>query len=462
MLPGLLTVCLIALTLPIGPAAAVETMTFIVEKNVSVPDDPAQNQTGEKQTVLLEPARFIVASDDQTEIVDFAREIIVYINHIDRTVYKTSLYWFPAFQAYEKQNRIALGRLAEQVEGGAGGESGLKTRLIDLEMIFGQTRNSPIEGEINIESTDASGQLIYEGEALATYRLPAQAADRTRVPQVLLPTYGKYLLYKHRAHPRLERRLFDTEMLFSSLQYENREKPQPTWTFQYTLSETDAPFKWQDVAEQARTYKTIEAGSERLSAIIEASRVSPSPTLEDNAKTVQQVASGGDPLTTYLSFIAMMLQHGQDKASALDPKVLEDVQRVVGNIGRENFQRLNNAIGNQSSPGASEQAITVLEEIRDNVRQGGGVLNVFIGNHHAALRRYDLAVDHIMRALEAYPHLTSAYWDLGDHLFKLYQMPDAWAAWTHMREINPTHPMIVQIDRLEENIRNTLPEYFLQ
>ena len=89
-------------------------------------------------------------------------------------------------------------------------------------------------------------------------------------------------------------------------------------------------------------------------------------------------------------------------------------------------------------------------------------MNVFIGNHHAALRRYDLAVDHIMRALEAHPYLTSAYWDLGDHLFKLYQMPDAWAAWTHMREINPTHPMIVQIDRLEENIRNTLPEYFLQ
>ena len=81
----------------------------------------------------------------------------------------------------------------------------------------------------------------------------------------------------------------------------------------------------------------------------------------------------------------------------------------------------------------------------------------------AAIRVY---VDEVERAKELYvealklnPWLLGAYKDLGDCYLREYGMARAWRCWDAARRLAPSHPLLREVDKLEQRLVAEHPEY---
>ena len=435
------------------PAYAADTLSFdltLVKTSVGA-EEAAQSagssvpiRTEERSRVVLTTDGFVVETSERTTALDLDSEQLTYFNHADRSYLALPIYWLPAFYAYEKQNRIVLAEAARR--------AGLKmpgARLVDIEMVFGAAPDSETLNALRVASAGESKDLIYEEETLASYTL----ADLD-VPDSLRESNRLYLLYYHPFHQVLRDKLAGSGKLFQSLSYISHEDGRAK-TFQFEQVEHGT----RDAAAAIPVgYRQRFASDDRLNAVIELSKRTPIKTNADFVKKAEAALRSDDPTGVITTVFAYTMQVDTNDLGPLD----DLFKQAVAAMGTSSFLALSRAIANQDSAKAAQGAIRHLETVRDLRPSDGHLLNVYIGNHYAALGDTQKAIDLQLGVLETQPNLTSVYKDLGDHYARLYQMGDAWSAWTRMREINAEHPLVAAVDKLERALLHLYPHFFRQ
>lgn len=157
-------------------------------------------------------------------------------------------------------------------------------------------------------------------------------------------------------------------------------------------------------------------------------------------------------LAAILGFLEINLMTGRDlppefeanrAAIVADP----DVRTLLTNL-------------NPESEDAATKSLDALTRLQLAAPGKAYVTGIFKANIAGRLGRREDAFRDYQIALLANPLITGVWKDLGEHLFEAYNPYDAWRCWDIARMLAPGHPLLAEVNALEERLLKEFPEYF--
>lgn len=161
------------------------------------------------------------------------------------------------------------------------------------------------------------------------------------------------------------------------------------------------------------------------------------------------VARQGRVLEGLLAFLALSLEQ-----PVAMPLALADAVKASRD------PRLAPIVG--ARPGSADEAranADALGALRDEVDAHAEALFAMEAALRAALNEIEWAKALYIEALALNPWLVGAYKDLGDCYLREYEMTRAWRCWDAARRLAPTHPLLREVDGLEQGLVAKHPEY---
>ena len=411
-------------------------------------EKPEESETKEQTfVVILEPSKISVRTGDTEKIYDFSDDTLTLINHEKKELQKTSLYAIPAFNDYEKKNRLVLSNVFEGAKIDV-----LKTDMFYLETLFGDNPASEIAKKVEIKEEGNTTRYIYKNEDVTTVSFPEYPID-----EALKDAYKKYLVYEHSVHPMVWDEMSKKGAVFSSLSYQI--KQEVPVLIEKSFSASGISDKDIEPISVPETYTKNYASDEKLDRIIKRSMTEERKTPESFFVEMDALYKQKKYIDAALAFFEYTVQVGEVDDVQAHKEIL---QRVFKGAPKESgVMQLGAAISQQ--PKSKEQlqkAIQTIEAFRKKDLTHGYILNVYLANYLDMAGKTEQAKVLMLEALEHNPFLTGAYKDLGDKYFRSYDMWNAWACWDYMRKINPDHMLVSHIAGMEKKIREIHPVYF--
>ncbi|MBL8821766.1 MAG: hypothetical protein JNJ77_04195 [Planctomycetia bacterium] len=166
---------------------------------------------------------------------------------------------------------------------------------------------------------------------------------------------------------------------------------------------------------------------------------------------MKKAVEAGRPLDAFLLAI-------NDGLSYSDSQAAQNLRKLnVFQSENEQLKSFTQTFGNRKS---EKESIEILEKIDRTGLNYGYVLETQLGGMKMQNASGE-AKGHYLKAIEANPHLTGAYVDLGKVLQSMYRTPDAWKCWELARQIDPKHGMVLGVLKLEKQLFEMHPEFFL-
>ncbi len=396
--------------------------------------------------VTLALKEISVRSGDNERVYDFSSNTLAYVDHSQKQFLKISLYAIPAFKDYEKRNRQMLSTAGQK----AGIES-LGTNQFELEMMFGADVDGYVAKNIEVRREGKAHKFYYEGEEVVSYQLSERA-----IPQALADIYKKYLTYEHNVHSVIVENLSASGLVFSSFQYRNKQVVPFLTKSAYVLASSNGGHS--KSISMPENYQETYASDQRLDKVIRLAKAQKEKSVDYYASRINKLFDMDKYIEASLVFHEYSIHHGLKDIDKIKPAIQRVFKQSPPQSGLKN---LTAAISRQpSSRQGMQEAIKLIEDAQSKVSAHGYVLNVYLANYYDAIGQNKKAIDLILKALEQNPFLTGAYRDLGNKYFKAYEMPDAWASWDQMRRVNPDHQLALDINNMEQAIRQQHPAYF--
>ncbi|MDQ1832020.1 hypothetical protein [Massilia scottii] len=107
-----------------------------------------------------------------------------------------------------------------------------------------------------------------------------------------------------------------------------------------------------------------------------------------------------------------------------------------------------------------EAAVARLQDMRKHTTRRQHILALYEANYRAKLGDIRGAMPLYASALRANPALAGAYKDMGDALFKSYDMPRAWRSWDAGRRMAPGLGTFKAVNQYEQVLLREHPEFF--
>jgi hypothetical protein len=379
----------------------------------------------------------VVATPDQTTVVDFARRLR-FDQPKDQPAIVSSLFAYVGGRDREMENRKYLAGMFASA--GAPNPMPLATSEQSLSMLA----DPPVAG---IQSEEKNGVIRFRWKAVqlgefTTDVLPATESERKAFAQLIRYTYG--------AHPRILAALVAAAGIPRRLTLiQDFNASEYRMTVEKLEHLPTAPY----VAPSSVTHAL--ASDPRFGTAYKAAAALTSDAVQAKAG---ELASAGDaaidnnnPLVAFLLYMEAYLMTGtappglSRNASAWnsDPAV----SRVRGAI-------------QPKSADEAHQALKVLAEARNQVPDRAQVLHIFEANIHTNLREGAEAYESFRAALTANPAIAGVWHDLGDLFLGHYAANEAWDAWDLARQLAPHHGLLASNEELEKRLLAKYPEFF--
>ena len=203
--------------------------------------------------------------------------------------------------------------------------------------------------------------------------------------------------------------------------------------------------------------KSIQTKEARLSALIERLGANPAIKRQQIEKSVLNNAArlikANNLEGAMLAYLEHMLITGQSTLSWSEAE-----QTLL--LNSEKVTSMLQAGQNPNNREAAESAVENLEAIRNKQSAGAHILKIFEANTRAKLRQSKLAIDLMLEALAENPYIAGAWKDTGDIYFNSFETYRAWLCWDIARKINPNHPLLDSVNKLENQLLTKYPELF--
>lgn len=161
------------------------------------------------------------------------------------------------------------------------------------------------------------------------------------------------------------------------------------------------------------------------------------------------VAREGRVFEALLAFIALSLEHPVSMPPALADAVKASPDPHTAMVAGAQPRNADEARAHADA----------LAALRAKVDAHAEALLAMEAAIRASLDEVERAKELYVEALKLNPRLLGAYKDLGDCYLREYEMDRAWRCWDAARRLAPSHPMLRDVDGLEQRLVAEHPEY---
>ncbi len=158
----------------------------------------------------------------------------------------------------------------------------------------------------------------------------------------------------------------------------------------------------------------------------------------------------------YLDAILAYLEYNLSTGLPLPETYWEHKEVMEQN---ENVKALLGAM-EQSSKADGEISYNIFKALEEKAVHQKHLFNIFKGTTQMRIGNHSKAAVLFYKALEAAPHVTGVYKDLGGVFFGKYEMVLAWRCWDLGRSISPTQKMLEDVTEYECKLSSMYPEFF--
>lgn len=407
-----------------------------VRREVSV-DGQSTPAALQEVTVILAADYLEIAEQGERIVHDFPARRSYRVK--GEEVLNRSLYADLGFRVAEMRNRLGL----QEAMKGSGQESDLLGDSVLVEHLF--SIDDEVTESALTKTKGAVTSFKHRGKLLAEFSSQGKKLEPDQMKAFL-----RFLRYYCGGHPDILADLALTGTLpeETRLDFYNLNEV-VSYRIHLGGSQTHAAarpdFSSVPMSPPAEPLKTLGEAALRLSAQTVAQAAG-------NAREASQKAlTQADVLGAALRLFEAMLMDGGD--------ITGDLTRMRPNLeaNPDAAALMSALLDGDQDPAAGEKALLPIEA---KAGPGAHVVAIFRAGLLMASRRPVEARDLYVRALSANPAIAGAWKDLGDIYHSNYETDIAWACWDIGRYLAPTHPMLAEVDKLEEYLRSNHPGFF--
>ena len=392
-------------------------------------------------TVTLAPDALQIDRQDHQLIYDFVARQALQLDVSTHSYVEGSLYSRIGFLDAEFANRMMLGRV---LAAGEVKDNPMAPALTEHLMSLSDPANVTV-----IDSRTVGTDTVYSWAKQPLMTVSQEVRD---VSAATMSQYLRFLRYEVGGHPTILASIAKGKgiperltIVRSNMGIETR-----TLTLQNLAEQSDVAFSLEGFTRTTppgEPYATLKQLSSTPAADLQA-RVSALRAERDAAFAAGQVFDG------VLANSAVGLSTGQQDEVIAWIKSHVDQINAEGNTGRLM------ASLEPRDEASAKQAAEWLARIAKSDNPHSYVLSIFEANVRTNLKDGDSPDKLFLRALAVNPTITGAWIDLAKYYYGSFDAEAAWACWDAARALNPTHPFLQDIDRLEKKLRTDHPEFF--
>lgn len=414
----------------------------------SKPAPPAQ-RASYVQNLELGTSAFAISKNEEESIqFDFEKRRIRYLDHHTRSMRDVSLYPFLCKRDMMMQRQYLVRRQLEEMT------QSFQTNIspFTLSCITGLPYPGNSNAEISVEEKDKTVVFSHKGRVVTTVTF-----SDTAVPESFANSYGKAILYELELHPTVRKQIADRKKVIEHLSYtvqllKSGNSPAQTRTTTMQLLGTS---RSADTVSAPNGYKLTFPTESPLCKFQEKLFFQTHPIeLIESDKVIaeaQQLMAKQDYLDAFFCLMEFGMESNKDMGGALS--VIQD-QLSKEPVMLE-MDKVLHAIG---TPQQATDAFKELDLFKNQAPLKGYIMEVLKGN--IALQYGLKADDLFLNGLNQNPLLAGVYVDLGTY-YKMQERPDlAWDCFDLARQICPTHPTLIKVQRFEKILVDRHPEYF--
>lgn len=442
-------------TLSVGPLVAAEwRLTFAVteDKVIDSPrgDAPARNETRQyTQTVALGTDYLVVQDDRQKTVHDFARRRLLILESGPVTYNDLSLYHLASFLEYELSHRNAMGAAMRAAQVDKMG--GMFTRFANETALRVETRRAPPDSPAPVIETIRQGAVLeFRHQAAMVARfVPAEAT----LPADVRHRFVNYLAYACNIHPQIRRALAETGALPRELvfQWDSVNTRTTTTLKLVSCAPADADSSVLPGGAQPAAHPN-DPLHEILGRGTAAARSPDRPGRAAVIKFADEALAAKRPLDALLALLEFGLQSGEQLSDEIRPR------RATFNRDPA-CQAYLGAFGQQDKATA-EKNLAVNAKLDRSGLAKAHMLELQRANLLDRAGRPREAIAAFLVVLQANPWHAGALHDLGMVYARGFEPAKAWQCWDLARRLYPRHPMMSDVNRLEEELVLNQPDFF--
>lgn len=354
-------------------------------------------------------------------------------------VQEFSLYANIGFRVAELQNRASVA--AALKSSGAEAEK-FESESVLVEHLFGIEAQGAAQPQ-RVESED-SVQFHFQDKLLLEYSRQGQALEPEQMAE-----FTRFLRYYTGGHPEALKEIGETLQIPETLHVE-----------QYNVdkkSQWKLTLKSLDSVETTPEFPTLVqiADNELGKLIREVAEMTVEEITRRHSQTLEQAGEAhreGQWLLASVRYLEAVLNDG----SALAEDFTKERATFMEQPQVEAFfQAL--------SPKDTEQlkmSLNTLESLKAEVPTVDHVLTLLQGSLLLGAGQEKEARVRLMAALTERPTISSAWKDLGEVYYRGYFINEAWQCWDTGRSLAPDNAHFKQVNRLEQLLAKTYPEFF--
>ena len=406
---------------------------------------PKPQESRSDMIVRLAPTWLSIEDGTHEAIYDFDARRLFSVDRVAGSLSEVSLFADIGFREHEMKNRVYLANLLEKAASAAkkkkAPDLGSVMEILDAECAFGIEATPPADPELEETAVEGVLEFRLRGRPTARYR-----AAEGQLPATLRPALRRFLVYGAHLHPRILAKVESAAVPPALLEYRVRElNDRTTIRLDLTSSAPDT-VDWRARLTGLRR-EPSPAGDVPFRILDE--KLQAAPTVEDYQGAADKALVEKNYLDALLALFECNIARGQTDTAR--------VRKVIA-AGEKDARVATLLDGlDENDP---KEAQRLLDSIDATHLRHGHVLDVFRANARAGAGDAGGAIDLFRKAIAANPYLAGAYKDLGGIFHGQYETPAAWDCWDAGRRIAPDHPMLADIDKLEQHLVRTYPAFF--
>jgi hypothetical protein len=425
------------------------TYAYSEQKQTDSPkgDAPPKHEVRAFPVTIILGSQYLIAKGDRQETVyDFRSRRIIRLNLVNNLYSDRSLYSDIGFRVSELVNRMGIDAALKATKLGVQGRFDNESCLsLEMPPGFRQTEPDPVIERTKLGAT--GWEFCHDGHAAVEF-VPAIA----QIPGLFYRRFGGFLRHECCIHPEIIREITASGQIPQRLVVR--------WHY-WTVSTTSS-FELTSVAyaEKDSTVLPTDATPETpsgalgrvLALVRDEGRSTHRPTRSEAGQFADQAIAEKKYLDAGLALIEYGLQSGEQPADEMRAHSKEFQ-------GDESWRRYL-ASFDQSTKEACQNSLKVNGTLDRTKLKKGYMLDLQRADLLMQVGHAKEAEELFLHVLEANPFLTGVYHDLGQLYCKEFEQSTAWVCFDTGRMLYPSHPIMRDIDALEQRLRHDFPEYF--
>lgn len=409
--------------------------------------DPAinpkfKNIEGEKDLLyVLGKKKLGLQADDVVNIFDFEKKRIFKIDPKAKTYEEHSLYLNPGIKHADAARRAQIAKIVKDSGANVGNTYDPFNSGCELGMIVPGDEENP---GITVSEKDGKVEYTYKGKVVAS------AVLGDAVPEAFLPMMEKFYVYNCNIHPFIRKDLLSRKRIPKELNVEINVKGL-TNTIKMALKSNDSPAFSLDLGSDYKiAYPKGQPLSNLQELIFVKKEIPVLPKREDAFAEAKTLVAKKELVDALLTMIEYSLCTGDQPVSESEVIMNDTKKDITVKKLQANMM--------PKTPQAALASYKVLNTIDSTKFKKGYIIEVLKANVEA--QAGGNPSPRFLYALSKNPGVVYAYKNLGTYYFSRYDAQNAWDSFDLGRKIKPDHVLFQDINKLEQGLEESHPEYF--